>query len=51
MRALTDYFEMDDIEMTFDGTTYTTDARDKTNGVIAVLKNCAGSSRSRRLFP
>ena len=40
VRALTDYFEVDDIEMTFDDTTYTTDARDKANGVIAVLKNC-----------
>lgn len=40
VRALTDYFEVDDIEMTFDDTTYTTDARDKANGVIAMLKNC-----------
>ena len=40
VRALTDYFEVDDAEMTFDDTTYTTDARDKANGVIAALKNC-----------
>lgn len=40
VRALTDYFEMDDTEMTFDDETYISDARDKANGVIAMLKSC-----------
>lgn len=40
VRALTDYFEVDDAEMTFDDETYVSDARDKANGVIAMLKNC-----------
>lgn len=40
VRALTDYFEVDDVEMTFDEETYVSDARDKANGVIAMLKGC-----------
>lgn len=40
VRALTDYFEVDDVEMTFDEETYTSDARDKANGVIAMLRSC-----------
>lgn len=40
VRALTDYFEVDDAEMTFDEETYVSDARDKANGVIAMLKSC-----------
>lgn len=40
VRALTDYFEVDDVEMTFDDETYISDARDKANGVIAMLKSC-----------
>lgn len=40
VRALTDYFEVDDAEMTFDEETYTSDARDKANGVIAMLRSC-----------
>lgn len=40
VRALTDYFEIDDAEMTFDDETYISDARDKANGVIAMLKSC-----------
>lgn len=40
VRALTDYFEVDDAEMTFDDETYISDARDKANGVIAMLKSC-----------
>lgn len=40
VRALTDYFEVDDVEMTFDEETYVSDARDKANGVIAMLKSC-----------
>lgn len=40
VRALTDYFEVDDVEMTFDDATYISDARDKANGVIAMLKSC-----------
>lgn len=39
VRALTDYFEVDDAEMTFDEETYTSDARDKANGVIAMLRS------------
>lgn len=40
VKALTDYFEVDDVEMTFDDNTYIRDARDKANGVIAMLKSC-----------
>lgn len=41
VKALTDYFEADDVEMTFDDeTTYVSDARDKANGVIAMLRSC-----------
>lgn len=40
VKALTEYFEADDGEMTFDESTYISDAREKANGVIAVLKNC-----------
>ena len=40
VKALTDYFETDDREMTFDETNYVEDAREKANGVIASLKNC-----------
>lgn len=40
VRILTDYFEADDSEMTFDDETYIRDAREKANGVIAMLKSC-----------
>ena len=40
VKVLTDYFETDDREMTFDETNYVEDAREKANGVIASLKNC-----------
>ena len=40
VRVLTDYFEADDSEMTFDEETYIRDAREKANGVIAMLKSC-----------
>lgn len=41
VKALTEYFELDDVEMTFDDeATYVSDAREKANGVIAMLKNC-----------
>ena len=40
VKILTDYFETDDREMTFDETNYVEDAREKANGVIASLKNC-----------
>ena len=39
-RVLSDYFEADDSEMTFDDETYIRDAREKANGVIAMLKSC-----------
>ena len=35
VRVLTDYFEADDDEITFDDETYVRDAREKANGVIA----------------
>ena len=38
VRALMDYFESDDDEISFDDETYVSDARDKANGVIAQLK-------------
>ena len=38
VRALMDYFETDDDEISFDDETYVSDARDKANGVIAQLK-------------
>ena len=38
VKVLTDYFEADDDEITFDDETYVSDARDKANGVIAMLK-------------
>lgn len=40
VKALTEYFEIDDREMSFDEENYTSDARDKANGVILMLKNC-----------
>lgn len=40
VRVLSDYFEADDSEMTFDDETYIRDAREKANGVIAMLKSC-----------
>lgn len=39
VRVLTDYFEADDDEITFDDETYVRDAREKANGVIAALKS------------
>jgi len=39
-KALTEYFEIDDEEMSFDEMTFISDARDKANGVILMLKNC-----------
>ena len=40
VRELTDYFEADDAEMSFDDEFYVSDAREKDNGVIAILKKC-----------
>ncbi len=40
VKELTDYFEADDVEMSFDDETYVSDAREKANGVIAMLKRC-----------
>lgn len=40
IKTLTEYFEADDGEMTFDDSTYITDARGKANGMLAVLKAC-----------
>ena len=37
--ALTDYFDADDDEITFDDETYVRDSREKANGVIASLKS------------
>lgn len=39
-KELTDYFETDDVEMSFDDETLVSDAREKANGVIAMLKRC-----------
>ncbi len=40
IKELTGYFEADDDEMSFDEETYISDAREKTNGVVAMLKSC-----------
>ena len=40
VKELTDYFEADDTEMSFDDEVYVSDAREKANGVIATLKKC-----------
>ena len=40
VKALADYFEADDDEMSFDDVTYIRDAREKANAVVALLKNC-----------
>lgn len=40
VKVLEEYFEVDDIEMSFDEQTYLKDARDKANAVIASLKVC-----------
>ena len=40
VKELADYFEADDVEMSFDGETFVSDAREKANGVIAMLKKC-----------
>lgn len=40
VKTLSNYFELDDDEMTFDEVTYLKDAREKANGVISVLKHC-----------
>lgn len=40
VKELTDYFEADDTEMSFDDEVYVSDAREKANGVIAILKKC-----------
>ena len=40
VKELTDYFEADDAEMSFDDEVYVSDAREKANGVIAILKKC-----------
>ena len=42
VKVLEEYFEVDDIEMSFDEQTYLKDARDKANAVIASLKVCGG---------
>lgn len=38
VRALMDYFDSDDDEISFDDETYVSDSREKANGVIAQLK-------------
>ncbi len=41
VKTLTEYFEVDDMEMTFDDEeTFIKDAREKANGIIASLKAC-----------
>ena len=40
VKVLLDYFETDDDEITFDDETFVSDAREKANGVIAMLKSC-----------
>ena len=40
VKELADYFEVDDLEMSFDDETFVSDAREKANGVIAMLKRC-----------
>lgn len=41
VKTFTDYFEVDDREMSFDDEAHSTsDARDKANGIILSLKNC-----------
>lgn len=40
VKELIDYFEADDVEMSFDDEIYVSDAREKANGVIAILKKC-----------
>lgn len=40
VKELTDYFDADDAEMSFDDEIYVYDAREKANGVIAMLKKC-----------
>lgn len=40
VKALIEYFEIDDREMSFDEENYTSDARDKANGVILMLRSC-----------
>lgn len=40
VKELTDYFDADDVEMSFDDEIYVYDAREKANGVIAMLKKC-----------
>ena len=39
VRVLTDYFDSDDDEISFDDETYVRDSREKANGVIAALKS------------
>lgn len=40
VKELADYFEADDAEMSFDNETFVSDAREKANGVISMLKRC-----------
>lgn len=40
VKELADYFEADDVEMSFDDEVFVSDAREKANGVIAMLKRC-----------
>lgn len=40
VKELTDYFDADDGEMSFDDETFVSDAREKANGVIAILRKC-----------
>lgn len=40
VKELKDYFDADDVEMSFDDEIYVYDAREKANGVIAMLKKC-----------
>ncbi len=40
VKVLTDYFDVDDDEITFDDEIYVSDPKEKANGVIKQLKNC-----------
>lgn len=40
VKVLSDYFELDEEEMTFDDVNYIRDAREKANGVISMLRSC-----------
>lgn len=40
VKTFVDYFDADDREISFDDENYTSDAREKANGVILILKKC-----------